>query len=486
MSARWCWPLLFALLLSWIPPGAGAADDAAPAGPSAPSPTVPPEFQQLMQGAEVWNKLSPEARQALIAQFRVYLPQIQENVEKSMVDQFRAKHADAWEPINDLIIALICAGPLLLLTPLFVARRYPGKLRTLFLYSGLSAFMFSATVCLFYVPLWALSEVWEELALGVDPRLRTVHAAFELMDRNAEDFLSRDLPLAATLDQLDDGSMESFVTLLLANLAEVKEQAELFMPVVDMYRKLDWVFGSLPKVQCLVFTVLFVWPLVPVFKAIVLLPVHAAAGEEKEGRRVARLAMRNWWREVCALLALVALCIGIFIGNDVVLSWIADPATETMLNFLFVALDYLGHVETPSAVLLYFSLTAVAFFYLFIIVVMTAGLILYLRLAHRIFRLKFHERVPLKSHLRFWGWGTAAMIWVQALPLLFIVLAWPSIQGIFWAYATADPPDYLGSLVTGGALLFFGILFVFWLFRGFKALMFLVRYSVPMAKVATE
>jgi hypothetical protein len=264
----------------------------------------------------------------------------------------------------------------------------------------------------------------------------------------------------------------------------VRAQAEVFEPLVEVYRKLDWVLSSLPKIQWLVFAVLFVMPLYPVFQAIVLLPLHAAAGGEREGRRVVKLALRNWWQEVQAIFCLLGLFIVVLIVNDIALTSVAEPGTKTILSFLFVALDYLGHEASPALVPLYFSLLAAAVFYLFNMTAMTAGLMLYLRTAHRVFRARFHDQVPLRSQRRFWGWGTLAVLWVQALPVLFIYLAMPAIRGVFWAFHDAEPPNYLGGLVTAGALLVFGIALVFWLARGFKSLAFLWRYQIAAPPVA--
>jgi len=450
-----------------------------------PAPAVPPEMALVLQKAQAWDQLPPEVRAQLVEQFRGYLPQVREQVVGALYAQIKARRADAWEPINRLILGLTCAGPLLLLLPLFVVRRYPGKLGVLFCYSAFAAMLFSATVLLFSIPLLIFSEVWEEMAIGADPRLRSVNAAFDLMEQNTDDFLSRDLPLQATLEQAANGDAESFATILLDNLIEVQRQAEMLEPLVDIYRKLDWVFGSLPKLQCLVFAVLFVLPLFPIFREIVLLPVHAAAGGVREGRRVLTLALRNWWQEILAILCLLGLFIVVLISSDIVLNIIAEPATETMLIFLFVALDYLGHEPQPALAPLYFSLLSAALFYLFNMVTMSVGLMLYLKAAHRVFRARFHNQVPLRSQGRFWGWGTLAVVWVQAMPLLFIFLALPAIRGVFWAYEDADPPNYLGGLVAAGALLFFGIVLVFWLARGFKALRFLWSYEArPAAPLA--
>jgi hypothetical protein len=467
----------------WAALGVGLAALVLVAADEPPAPVVPPELETLLKGVQAWDNLPPETRQKAIEQFRGHLPDIRQEVEASMYAHLKARRADAWAPINKLIMGLVCAGPLLLLLPLFIARRHPGKLGTLFRYSALSALLFSMTVLLFSIPLLIFSEVWEELALGADPRLRSVQAAFDLMDQDAEDFLSRDLPLAPTLEQAASGGAESFATLLIDNLIEVRQQAEVLEPLVEVYRRLDWVFGSLPKVQCLVFAALFMMPLLPIFREIVLLPVHAAAGGAGEGRRVAKLALRKWWQEVLAILCLIGLFVVILIVNDMVLNIVAEPGTETMLDFLFVALDYLGHEARPALVPLYFSLLAAALFYLFNMVVMTVGLMLYLKAAHRVFRARFHDQVKLRSQRRFWGWGTVAVVWVQALPVLFIFLALPAIRGVFWAYENADPPSYLGGLVTAGALLFFGILLIFWLARGFKALMFLWRFRIQASPV---
>lgn len=461
-----------------------AADE--PATGEAPRPALPVDLSVLLKGAEAWQHATPEARQQAVVLFRQYLPQVRDAVREPLHAHIQDKRAEAWEPIEDLIGWIACAGPFLLLLPLFHVRRYPGQIVTLFGYSALAAVLFSGTVLLFLIPLELLQSMWGELAVGVDPRLRMLDATFDLMDKNAEDFLSRDLPLQPALQQAADGSAASFVTLLLDNLAEVEQHAEAFAPVARLYRRIDYVFGSLPKIQCFIFAVLFVVPLYPIFKAIVQLPQRAAEGGRLEGWRVAKLTVRNWWREIVALLTLQLIFLVIAVINDVVLSTVAEPATEAMLNFLFAALDYLGTEAAPSFVLLYFSLAAVALFYLFNIVVMTAAIVLYLRAALRILRLRFHEKVPLRSHAAFWKWGSLALLWVQLLPVAFIYLAWPGIQQVFGWFVDADTPDYLGGMVIGGSLLLFGILLVFWLARGFRALLFLARYRAPTAQLAVH
>ncbi|MBY0521823.1 MAG: hypothetical protein K2R98_00400 [Gemmataceae bacterium] len=462
---------------------AARADE--PARPEPPA--LPPELVDVLKkGAAAWDHATPEQRQQIAQQFREHLPEIRGAVETPVYNKLKARHAVAWQPIEDAVVGLICAGPLLLFTPLLFFRRYPGKFHVLCAYSLLAAGLFSLTVALFYGPLYALSSLWEELAMGVDPRLRTMDAAFDLMDQNAEEFLSRDLPLGSTLEQVAGGRADSFVTVLLQNLSQISDQFAVLEPLVTFYRRLDWLFGSLPKIQCLLFALLFVIPLYPIFKAIVQLPLHACEGEPREGRRVAKLALRNWWREVLALFGFLLIWILIVIGNDMVLTSVAEPGTESMLNLLFVALDYLGHEPAPSYLLLYSSLAAVGLFYLFNIVVMTLAVMLYLNWALRILRLRFHQKQALWSHAPFWKWGTLSMIWVQLLPLLFIYLAWPGIQAAVRGFAHDNPPNYLGALVAGGAAMFLGILVVFWLARGFRALGFLIRYRVPMAKIALQ
>jgi hypothetical protein len=174
----------------------------------------------------------------------------------------------------------------------------------------------------------------------------------------------------------------------------------------------------------------------------------------------------------------------ILIVNDLVISAVATPATDAMLLFLFAGLDYLGQTADPSLGLLYFSLASVGLYYLFSIAVMALGVWIYLARVLRILRLRFHEKVPLRSHSGFWKWGTLAVIWVQVLPMLFAYLGWPVIEMGFRALVEADPPQSLAGLLLAGSLLLFGSVVVFWLARGFRSLRYLWRYRVPRARLA--
>jgi Na+/proline symporter len=107
--------------------------------------------------------------------------------------------------------------------------------------------------------------------------------------------------------------------------------------------------------------------------------------------------------------------------------------------------------------------------------------VLFLGKVQKIFKRRFHDKVPLGLHKRFWGWGTLALVWAQVLPLIFVAVAESGIDKLIdklteGASAEAAPP-WGAILLSGPAILVFGFIVVFWAARGLAAVKFVMKYK---------
>jgi len=481
---RYRLPLAMLLCLALAPASVGQEVSLAEKPTAEPHDEIDPAL--LLRGAAAWKNAPPEVQAAAVRLLREAVAKERGPLYASMEERIRAKQEVDREPIWDTVALIALAGPLLLLMPLFVFRRYPGRFRALCLSSALAAVLFSMTVVMFFLPLGLFLSLWEDYSIMFDPRLRILDASFDALDRDAESLLSRDLPVEQTLLELQDGSPNSFPTVLLDNLTEVSRQAQVFEPVVNLYRRAEWLFWSLPKVQCFIATLIFVLPMMPLFYAIVQLPMRAAAGEPKQARRIVRMTLKHWWREVATLLVMAVLFLGIGAVDDLALGLMAEPVTETVLRFIMTALDYLGRDPSPWFSVVYVSLAGVFLFCLLNVAMMGLAVLFYLTRATQIVRLRFHMKVPLRQYAEFWKWGTFYLLWVQMLPVVFVTVAFPVIHRVTHYFASGDSRSYVAALLVATALLLGGSVGLFWLGHGWRGLKYLVFLKVPAPHIGKD
>lgn len=434
----------------------------------------------LHQGADLWQNASPELKARAVQALRERLQSMREPIKERLAQRVTEREEAADARIEAAMNQLAWLGLLLLLTPFILSKRYPGKFATLAWHSILAAGLFVITVHLFAVPLVMFFSFTLHVTQQLDPRLHAVDPAFDIVDRQAEHLLSHDLPIGQVLEEMESGRVESFLTLLLDNLVRLREQARVFEPVLRLCRRLDWLTGPLLHLQTLLVVAPFLFSVWPVFVEIVLLPTRAASGEEKSTRRLLKLTLRNWWREIVSVLATLPLFIVLAIFLEVVLDSLSRVGTEALLDYVIVTLEYLGSEASPAFFALYFGLACVTLFFFFNVGVVVLASWVYLIKAQQVFRLRFHEKVPLRQYAPFWTRATLALGWVLLLPVLFVHLAVPWIHRLFvWL----SRPHYGAAQLVAGLLLVAGILLVFRLAGGFRALRFLIRIHIPQARI---
>lgn len=476
--------LLQAALLSLIAAGivlAGPPDGEQPP----PRAEVHLDPALLHNGVDLWQKASPEMKAKAVQLLRERLRAMREPIKARLAERVAEREQAADNRISAAMAQLAQLGWLLLLMPFILWRHYPGKFVTLAWNSLLAAGLFFITFHLFALPLVMFFSVTLNVTEQLDPRLHAVDPVFDLIDRNAEYLLQNNLPIGPALEQMESGQLDSFLTLLLDNLVALREQARVFVPLLHLWRRLEWLTGPLLHLQTLLIVTTFLFSVYPVFVEIVRLPLRAAAGEEKSTRRILKLTLRNWWGEIVSVLAILPLFVILAVLLEVVLDTLSQVGTEAMLDYVIVTLEYLGHEARPAFWGIYLSLACVAFFFFFNAGVAVLASWSYLTGAQRVFRLRFHEKVPLWEYAPFWRQATLALAWVLVLPVLFTYLAVPWIHKAFVWLSRGPSPHYLAAQLVAGFLLVAGILVVFRLAYGFAALRLLVTMHVPQARVST-
>jgi len=264
----------------------------------------------------------------------------------------------------------------------------------------------------------------------------------------------------------------------------------VFKTLLGWLKALRFVFAYVPVAMVLVAVGLFLLSIKDVVLRIVALPAQAARGELGSGRSVLGDVMRTVGRELGVTLGVIGGVVVLSLLAGVLLSRAMVPAVDALLGYVMASLFYLMTVKNASTTYAYLSVGGTVLFLLLNVVVLLAAYLFWLTKWTRILRQRFHERVPLRTHKRFFGWGTLSLVWALVLPYLFILAAEPFIDQLIDKLAQSHPPRWVALLVSGPAILVLGFLVVFWATRGLRALQYLVRYNVkgprPAAGSAAE
>lgn len=428
--------------------------------------------------AGVAGAAAAERLRALIAEQR-------ERALAGIRERLQASQTERMTTVADILGWFSLTGLLLLFAPLFLRRRHPGRQCQLFKFSAVAAFTFVGAVVLFTLVLVLVREIQSQLAFATNPQIAVTEAVFEVLHEYAEGLAALGPALIEpTLAQLAAGGGDSLAIALVDNAGRLGEHARAFETVAGWLRGLDWLFAYVPVALTLATVVLFLASIRPVLMDIVQLPARAAAGGDVTVRGAVGTVARQVGRELLATLALLGVLVAVMSLSGALLGLVVRPATEAFLGYFFAGLVYVQLPDMSTGVL-YLSLGATVVFLVLNIAAVLASGFLYLSKSQRLFRLRFHERTPLRAHGRFWKWGTASLVWAQALPFVFILVAQPAVEALITSQ-TAGGDVRWGLLMSSGPLILVaGYLLVYWLARGLEALGFLARYSAATEAPAT-
>jgi hypothetical protein len=447
------------------------------AGVDATKPIDDRELKNRPAGKQLIPSLTPEM-------FRKLVRLAKRKVLGKMEAKMAAKTAKKMTQFTWVIIGCSLAGFLMLFAPLFLRKKYPGQDTTLVKYSALAAGTFFVTVLAFGGVLFAMKTAQGEVG-ATSPKIAVAGGFFDTLDENAEQYITMGKELfAPTLEQLTSKSDEEPAVALIANGQKIVKDAMVFVRVAKMYKKLNFVFEVLPIILLLVTIVLFVLSIKPTLVEIIKLPAAAASGRAGVGGDVVRRAIHRVKGELLASLSALGVLFVLSLASSFILSQVVKPALTALIDYFSLAVDYLQFVQDASSTMVFLMLFSVIFFLALNVLTLILSMSFYLGKTQKIFQQRFNDGVPLRTHERFWKWGTGAVILVQLIPLVFVFIAKLGLEKINSSVMSGvtDPSQvsWKTAMFAGPLFLVLGYVAFFWAARGLKGILFLQRYKVKL------
>lgn len=420
-----------------------------------------------------------------VEQFRKIVGVVRKVVLAKMEKKMARSTAKKMAQFSKGIGIFSLAGLLLLLIPLVYAKKYPGpgKRATLFKYSALAAITFLVTVNLFGGVLYGMKAVQGKLGNQTNPSLAIARGTFDTLDERADEFITMGKELfVPTLEQLQGSSDEQPSVLLLENGKKIVKQANVFISIAKMFKKLDFIFKVLPIILFAVTMILFGLAIKPTLTEIVRLPMRAAAGEAGVAREVTANAMRRVLGEFKAALCTIGVLAVMTLLSGFVLGKVATPALFALLSYFAAAVSYLQFVESASAGLVFLALFGVILFLVLSLACLILSMSFFLGKCQKIFQARFNREVPIHAHAHFFRWGIPSVLLVQVFPWVFVVIAGKILdvinEKLLANVKDADAVPWGKLMLAGPLFLVVGYIALFWAARGIAAIKFLFRYKV--------
>ena len=372
-------------------------------------------------------------------------------------------------------------GLFLLLIPVVVGKKYPGKSGILFKYSALAAITFFVTVNLFGGVLMGMRTVQGHLGKFANPSLAIASATFDTLDKNAEGYASLGKELfLPTVEQLRGNSDAQPVAILLENGQKVIKDARVFVSIAHLVKKVDFIFKLLPIILFGVTMLLFGLAIKPTIVEIIKLPMRAASGEAGAGRDTMKRALGRVFGELKAAACTLGVLALLTVLSAFTLGEVVAPVLDDLIGYFYFAVMYLMNIEGASSGLVFVGLFGVTLF----LVINLATLILstgfFLGKTQKIFQAKFNEGTPIRTHARFFKWGIPAILFVQVFPWIYGLLADKGLEKIYDGLIGPDINTWAWGKIflVAPVVLIVGFAVAFWAVRGVKAIKFLATYKV--------
>jgi hypothetical protein len=447
------------------------------AGVDAHKPISDAELEKRPAGKQLLPSLTPEM-------FRKLVRLAKRKVLGKMEAKMAAKTAKKMTQFIWIVVGCSLAGFLMLFAPLFLRKKYPGQDGVLVKYSALAAGTFFVTVLMFGGVLYTMKTAQGEVG-ATSPKLAIAGGFFDTLDENAEQYVTMGKELfAPTLEQLTSKSDEQPSVALIANGQKIVKDAMVFVHIAKLYKKADFLLEMLPIILLLVTIVLFMLAIKPTLVEIVKLPAMAAGGQAGAGSGVVKRAIHRVKAELLASLCGLGALFVLAIVSSFILGYVCKPALTALIDYFSLAIDYLQFVQGASSTMVFIMLFSVIFFLVLNVLTLVLSMAFYLGKTQKIFQQRFNDGVPLRTHARFWKWGTGAVLLVQLIPLVFVFIAKFGLEKINNSVMSGvtDPSQvsWKTAMLAGPLFLVFGYLVVFWAARGVKGIIFLQRYKVKL------
>lgn len=409
--------------------------------------------------------------------------------KQKVLERLEAKIAKAqakkMQKFGAIVSYFSLAGLLLLLMPLFLMKKYPGKGGLLFKYSALAAVVFVVTVNLFGGVLMGLRTVQGAVGGVTNPQIALARGFFEAMDKEAETYalLGKEL-FAPTLKQLQGATDEQPATVLLANGQKIVKDAQVFIKAAKSFKKINWIFGYLPIVLTVVTMVLFALAIKPTLIEIIKMPERVASGDAGVAKGVMKGALSRVFGEFKSSLATILVLILLSVFAGMMLGKLAYPALVALVDYFLFSVFYLNFVPAAKTGYVFMAMFGVILFIVFNLVTLILSMSFFLGKTQKIFQHRFNDGVPLSAHKRFFKWGIPAVAFLQVFPFLFVTGARKAISEINVKLVGSHINEGMANwpwgklMMVGPLLMVFVYLILFWAVRGLKAMGFLMKYQV--------
>jgi hypothetical protein len=434
--------------------------------------------KELEERAAKGEALAPSVsvdqfRMAIQMAKKVVLGKMEKKIEKGVEKKM------AHFSIGVFVFSL--CGLFLLLIPVVVGKKYPGKSGILFKYSALAAITFFVTVNLFGGVLMGMRTVQGHLGKFANPSLAIASSTFDTLDKNAEVYASLGKELfLPTVESLRGNTDAQPVAILLENGQKVIKDARVFVSIAHLVKKVDFIFKLLPIILFAVTMLLFGLAIKPTIVEIIKLPMRAASGDAGAGRDTMKRALGRVFGELKAAACTLAVLALLTILSAVTLGEVVAPVLDDLITYFYMSVLYLMNIEGASSGLVFVGLFGVTLF----LVINLATLILstgfFLGKTQKIFQARFNEGTPIRTHARFFKWGIPAILFVQVFPWIYGLVADKALEKIYDGLIGPDINTWAWGKIflVAPVVLIVGFAVVFWAVRGVKAIKFLATYKV--------
>jgi len=429
-----------------------------------------PELAELVPTIKIedFQKLVDVARKVVLGKMKI---------------KAERKQAKKMKTFSLIVVGISGLGVLLLLMPIFLGKKYPGQGGTLFKYSALAALTFIVTVNLFGGVLYGLRTVPGQHSGLTNPSVALAGGTFDTLHDDAEEYLVMGKELfAPTLKEMREHPDKQPVEIILENGQRVLKDAEVFLSIKNMIKKVDWVFGMIPIILTIVTLLLFVLAIRPTLMEIIKMPAQAAAGNAAAGKDIVKKSGMRVIGELKATICTIGVLVVLTLLSATVLGTMVRPALQAFLEYFAKSVNYLMFVEGSSSGLVFMALFAVILFLVMNLATLILSMVFFLGKSQKIFQQRFNEGTPLSTHQRFFKWGVPAVLLVQIFPLIFAFVVAKLLNAINDISGVKDAAEvsWTKTLLMGPLVLVVAFIVLFWAVRGLKSIKFLATYKVKV------
>lgn len=416
-----------------------------------------------------------------VASFTALVEKMREKIIAKMIYKTTQKQSKTMGLLMMIMLGLTAAGVLILLTPLFLAKKYPGKEKLVWKGALLATFAYISTMLVFTGAVFLLRTAKNETAMLVNPPLAIANASFDAVHDQVAFLTSTpggeddvrvllEPPIAALAAGSEDGMLEA----VLDNVSQFKDDFSVFKALANFFKGLGWLFASVSTILVIVAVVMFMLSQKSLLRDILRLPTQVASGDVANFGAAYGAMQRRTGKEVLALvLAILVLLASAFIAGFL-LYLALSPAVAALFDYLMANIAYVLTPGDASRLVVYGSLFGYGLFLGLIVVLIILGNAFFVGKFQKVIQQKFRHGIPAPTYKKFWLWGPLAAIWVQVLPVAILFLTSfildKMVDGrgdISWETALLVGP--LGQLAA--------LPLLFWIFQGFRALKFLLKFD---------